>query len=428
MTATDPLQGLDVRAVPDDRLAETKAHLLAAAGELVNRSGNLQPADADRLEQLTRSVWFLDQRSKTIEHNQALSRISGALDNGSGRPGSQFGLSGGTGGAQHRSLGEAVASSEEWRGWLDRGGIGQFAAPVNGIEFRAVGDVTLAPGSAGTMTRPDRQSRMGQDFLDRKVFLVDELPHVNVSQGSIEYVQDSTPLADLADAAREVAESGVKPQASPTFSLITEAAAVIAAWANISRQALADVNQLQSYLNGRLAYAVKRRADKEIINGTGVAPNLRGLLNRSGILTYAPGGAEARYKSIRHALRLGEDVEASYEIIVLNPADAEIFDLSNDTTAGLHATDTDGGVRDAPGRTAWGLRQVRSTAIAAGTAMLIDPMSVAVLDRQQLVAYTTDSHGSNFTSNICTLLLEARLGLALYNPTGVLKLTFNGAA
>jgi hypothetical protein len=68
-----------------------------------------------------------------------------------------------------------------------------------------------------------------------------------------------------------------------------------------------------------------------------VSPNLKGLLNRSGIVTYAPGGAEARYISIRHGIRLMEDVEAVPEIIVLNPADAELFDLSNATTAGMHA-------------------------------------------------------------------------------------------
>jgi hypothetical protein len=41
----------------------------------------------------------------------------------------------------------------------------------------------------------------------------------------------------------------------------------------------------------------------------------------------APGGAEARYQSIRHGIRLMEDKEAVPEIIVLNPADAELFDL-----------------------------------------------------------------------------------------------------
>src|SRR4029077_20134574 len=155
---------------------------------------------------------------------------------------------------------------------------------------------------------------------------------------------------------------------------------------------------------------------------------LKGLLNRTGIISYAPGGAEPRYKSIRHAIRLGEDAEAVYEIIVLNPADAELFDLSNDTSAGLHAVDTNGGLAQPGPRTAWGLTQVHSTAIAAGTALLIDPTAVAVFDRQDVQAYATDSHASNFVANLITVLLEVRLGLGLFDPNGCAKVVFNGTA
>jgi hypothetical protein len=111
------------------------------------------------------------------------------------------------------------------------------------------------------------------------------------------------------------------------------------------------------------------------------------------------------------------------EIIVLNPTDAELFDLSNDAANGLHAVPNLVGT---PERTAWGLTQVRSTAIASGTALLVDPMALAVFDRQQPTAYMTDSHASNFTANILTLLLEVRVGLALFDPAGVCKITFNG--
>jgi HK97 family phage major capsid protein len=326
-----------------------------------------------------------------------------------------------------RSIGQRF-TDEEYRSWAGQGARGKFYVDMPGMELRAVTDTTLGgAGSGGTLTRPQRLTRVGQDFLDRRTYLMDELPTINVTQGNIEYVQDKTPLADLANAAREVAESGTKPQAGVTFQVVSESAAVIAEWVNMTRQVVADVPQIQSYLDGRLRYGLKRRADAQIIAGTGVSPNLLGLQNRSGIITYAPGGAEARYKSIRRAIRLGEDVESVYELIVMNPADAEIFDLSNDTTAGLHAVNAfTGGLADAGARSAWGLRQVRSTAIASGTALLIDPTAVAIFDRQQVQAYMTDSHASNFTSNILTLLLEVRLGLGVFNPVGVAKVTFNG--
>ena len=66
-----------------------------------------------------------------------------------------------------------------------------------------------------------------------------------------------------------------------------------------------------------------------------------------------------------------EHDESVPEIIVLNPADAELFDLTNATSAGLHAVmDNDstgtGALAGGPSRTAWGLTQVHSTAITAG--------------------------------------------------------------
>lgn len=326
-----------------------------------------------------------------------------------------------------RSVGGRFADNAEYRSWINAGGHGRHVVDMPGLSFQnVVTDTTTGSGSAGTLTRPQRLDRIGQDFLDRRVYLLDLLPKIPVTQGAIEYVQDVTPLADAADKPTETAEGAQKPQAGLTFALVSEPVATVPVWTKITRQAAADIPQVMGYLDGRLRYGLRRRADKQSINGDGVTPNLKGLANRSGIVTYAPGGSEARYKSIRHAIRLGEDAEAVYEIIVLNPADAEIFDLSNDTSAGLHAMDADGGIRNTPARTAWGLTQVRSTAIAAGTALLIDPMHVAMFDRQQVTAYMTDSHGNDFTANLLTLLLEMRMGLGLFDPAGVCKLTFNG--
>lgn len=325
-----------------------------------------------------------------------------------------------------RSLGERF-TSDEFRTWASGGARGQSPAMDVDLDFRAVTNVTTGATSGGAFVTNDRLGRVGNDFLDRRTFLLDLLPSINVTTGSVEIVQDKSPLADLANAATEIAEGGAKPQAGPTLAVVTEPIQTVAAWANITRQAAADAPQVQGYLDGRLRYSVKRRADGQVINGDGTSPNISGLLDRTGINAYdaTAAGAEATYLSIRKAITLMEQDEAVPEIIVLNPADAEKFDLSNDTATGLHAIPNVAG----PGATtAWGLTQVRSTAIASGTALLIDPMAVAVLDRQQVTAYMTDSHASNFVSNILTLLLEARLGLAVFEPVGVCSVTFDYTA
>lgn len=324
-----------------------------------------------------------------------------------------------------RTMGRRFTESEEIRSWVKAGARGSSPSVEADMSFRAVTDTTTGATSGGAFIVKQRLDRVGMTFLDRKVYLLDLLPTIQMTTSAVEYVQDNSPLADVANKAAEVTEGSAKPQAGITMAVVTEAAATIAAWANLTRQVAADAPQVAGYVDGRLRYSLKRRADGQAINGNGTPPNLLGLANRAGILTYAPGAAEARYKSIRHGVRMMEDAEAVPEIICLNPADAEIFDLSNEATAGLHAIDFNG-LATAGARTSWGLQQVRSTAIAAGTALLIDPMVVAVLDRMAATAYMTDSHASNFIANILTLLLETRLGLALFDPTGILKITFNG--
>lgn len=323
-----------------------------------------------------------------------------------------------------RSLGARFTDSDEFRSFVESGASRSDVATLAGLDLRAVTDTTNAATSGGAFINPTRLNRVGNDFLDRRVFLVDRLPVIPVD-GPVEYVQDKSPLADLANKAAEVAEGGAKPQAGITMEVVSESPATIAAWANITRRVARQAPQVQAYLDGKLRYSLKRRFDSQAINGNGTSPNLRGLLNRTGILTEAPGAAEARYVTIRKSITTMEESESVPELIVLNPADHELFDLANAATAGLHAVPN---LNAPPSGSLWGLTPVKSNAIAAGTALLIDPMAVAILDEAAPRAYLTDSHASNFTSNILTLLLEMDAGLALFDPSGVLKVTFNGAA
>lgn len=387
-----------------DEAAKDRAYTEDEAGQITEIRSALEAIDSRIQENVKAEI-------RSAEITDAMGSLVGLMNRDTGEV------------VDTRSLGQRFAQDDEVRSWGANGARGSSPLLDVPMEFRAVTDVTTGSTTGGALVNNQRLARVGADFLDRRTYLIDLLPSIQISTGTVEYVQDQTPLADMANKAVEVAEGSAKPQAGITLAVISETAATVAAWVNITRQAAADAPQLRGYLDGRLRYSLKRRADGQAINGNGTTPNLRGLLNRTGILTYAPAAAEARYRSIRHGIRLMEDNETVPEIIVLNPADAEIFDLSNDTTAGLHAADT---LTGAPPRSAWGLTQVRSTAVASGTALLVDPMAVAVFDRQQVTAYMTDSHASNFTSNILTLLLEARLGLGVFEPKGVLALTFNG--
>ena len=400
--ARTDIQG-ELRSIDEAATADNREYTEAEAATIAEKRSALEAIDGRITANLTEEV-----RSREIEDG-----IGGLLGIMADRESGDV--------RDTRSIGERF-TNDEYRSWVAAGARGSSPSLTVDADLRSVTDTTTGLTSGGAFTPNQRLANIGQDFLDRRVYLADLLPTVSTSTGIVEYVQDKTPLADMANKAVEVTEGSAKPQAGITTAVVTETAATIAAWANITRQSAEDNKQVMSYLDGRLRYSLKRRTDLQIIRGDGSSPNLLGLNGRTGILTYAPGSTEARYKSIRHAIRLMEDVESVPEIIVLNPADAELFDLSNETSAGIHAVLD---ASQAGPRSAWGLTQVRSTAIASGQALLIDPMSVAVFDREQATAYMTDSHASNFTSNLLTILLECRVGLGLFNPYGVLKLTFH---
>jgi HK97 family phage major capsid protein len=392
-----------------DEAAEGRAYTEDETGRITDLRSDLEGIDnriAANLEQGIRAEQMADSMGSML--HLLSDRDSGEL-------------------TDQRSMGERFVDTDGFRSFAATNGNGnQFPRQTfDDMSFRAVTDVTSGAASGGALVRPALQPRVGNTFLDRRVYLSDLLPHIATTDGSVVYVKDTSPLADLANKAAFTAEGAAKPQAGPTLSIVTEPISTVAAWANITRQVAADAPQVMAYLDGRLRYSLRRVADQAIISGTGVAPILEGLTVRTGTVSYAPGVAEARAISIRHAIALMQAAESVPEIIVLNPADSELFDLTNAATAGLHAVMDYNGP---PAKSAWGLTVVVSTAIASGTALLIDPMALAIFDRQQPTAYLTDSHASLFISNILTLLLEERLGLALYDASGVCKVTFNGTA
>lgn len=392
------IQG-ELRQIDEAATTDQRSYTEVETGRIEELRSELGQIDS-RIEQNLE----LELRSQAIEDGIAGSLLGALVDRESGDI------------EDTRSISEAFVDSEEYRAFAQNGGQGnRYPSLTLDREFRAVTDLDMA----GAQVQPQRLGRMGRDLLDRRVFLADLLPRIPLGVGSAEIVVDETPEGDIKPA--ETAEKGEKLQSGITLETVTEPTPTIAHWANITRQAAADSPQVKAYFEGRLRYGLKRRVDNQIIGGSGTG-NIVGLLNRSGIGTVAPSAAEDAAKTIRKAITELEVAEAVPEIVVLNPRDAETFDLTNYDQAGIHAVPN---LTVAGSSTAWGMTIVKSNAIAAGTALLIDPMVVAILDRQAATAYMTDSHDKNFTANILTLLLELRLGLGVFEAPGICKVTFN---
>ena len=113
----------------------------------------------------------------------------------------------------------------------------------------------------------------------------------------------------------------------------------------MTEELLADVNGIQGYVNSRLGTMMKLRPDGQIMDGNGSAPNLGGLLNTSGINSFAYGsysGELARLGQIYQAItEIRKDAFVEPDAIIMHPSDwydivTSVTDITTTTVSYTH--------------------------------------------------------------------------------------------
>jgi HK97 family phage major capsid protein len=268
--------------------------------------------------------------------------------------------------------------------------------------------------------------------IEPTLVMRDVLLNFSTTSDSITVLSES----GFTNAAVEVAEAtsvadGAKPESALTFTEVSFPVRWIAHWIPITRQMLEDLAFMRGYVDQRLLVGLARREDNQILNGTGVAPNLTGILATSGIQTldntYFSGlpvkNAGTDNENINRIRRAKTKVmvtgQATPSFVVMNPSDLEVIDTITDANRQYLL----GGPTNPGQRTLWGLRVVESQNIAAGTSLVGDGTMAAVVDRMQAQIFTTDSHSDYFIRNIFVILAEERLALPVFRPTAFAKVT-----
>ena len=311
-------------------------------------------------------------------------------------------------------IAQRFADSPELQSYRDRGFIGQVAVDFPDLNARALLDSTAVGfnGSrdpyVGTIDpTPDRALRLA-DLVDRQTTDLNAVPYL------IEAANNG--------AAAEVAEGAQKPEAAFAFTEDSAPVRTIAHWVPITRQAAEDNATLVGYVNGRLAYGLELRLDAQILNGNGTAPNLRGIMNVTGVGTYTPGAAEARIITIRKAITLAQLAEYAPDTVVLHPTDWQNIELDTDTTNNFRVTQN---VQNALTPRLWGLNVVVTTALAASSYLVgAFRLGATLWERHGVRLLMSDSHGTNFTANILVLLAELRAALTVWRPAAFVKGAF----
>ena len=327
-----------------------------------------------------------------------------------------------------KSMGQQFIESKAYADMLASGAQKSLPVAIKGMETKDIVASRIAEPVVGVPVDPHRVPGVIMDPWPeaRVVELISQSP---TTSNAIEYVK-----ATYTRAAKPVKESITsaivsKPQAKLAFSLASETVKTIPVWIPASRQILADAPALQSLINNQLTMDVNLKVEEQVLFGTGVDPELHGIVPQAEAydttLTGRLGLSASNVTRIDHLRASILQVRQSLytaTAIVLNPLDWAAIELTKDTTGGyIWVSVTDGGVARM-----WRLPVVTSTLIEEKQFLTgAFALGATLYNREAPTIRISDSHSDFFTSNLVAILCELRCALTVTRPPCFVTGTFD---
>jgi HK97 family phage major capsid protein len=330
-----------------------------------------------------------------------------------------------------KSLGAQVVGSEHYKAMLEAGAFGEtglkgaISEPMERGTFKALITGQSDP-AGGVLNVPERFPGI-VDLPQLPLGILDLITVGETDSNAVEFIRllaRTINAAEVTEAATAddidgvdvtPAEGGQKPESGLTFEEVVEAVKTIAHWIPGTRNQLSDAPFLRTLIDSEMVDGVRRRAERQIAQGNGAGPNLRGILNTPGLSSYTQGTAaagEPRADAIHRKftlLRLA-GFEPTGEAV--NPVDWQEIRLSKDANENYIW----GPPSLAGEMQIWGTRVVSTVAVPAGKSLGGDWARAMFLIREAVKVLVSDSHKDWFTRNMVAILAEMRGVLVVPRP------------
>ncbi len=304
---------------------------------------------------------------------------------------------------------QSAAYTGHVRGSRAPGPMAELDIDLNGL--RAANFTT----SAGWAPESIRTGRVVESAL-RPIQVIDLVDQATTGQAAVVYMEETTATS----AAAERAEAGSYAESSLALTQRSKTVRSIGTSLPVTDEQLEDVEQAQSYVEGRLGFFVLQRLDSQLLNGDDNAPNIQGYLNATNLQTQAKGAdptPDAVYKAMVKVRVTGR---AFPNAAVFHPTDWQDIRLLR-TADGIYIW----GAPSEPGPDRiWGLTAVMSDAITLNTGLVGDfsPAMSQLYIRRGLevqIGWVND----NFTKGMQTVRAGIRAALVIYRGAAFCTVT-----
>lgn len=294
--------------------------------------------------------------------------------------------------------------------------IRSMSFPLNGslrmIRKAIVGDAGTTDDSPFSV-QPAHDERFANDPR-RPLRLVDVLGHIRVESNAFTFnrLDGYNNFADV-----QAYEGANKAVTTVPTTLATANIVTIAHYVKASRQVLADAPALRMQIDSLLNYGTLLKFEDQLVNGPG-GTEIDGLVNQA--TSFVQSTDSGKPDAIGEAIASLESGGWRAGVILMNPADWFAIRSERSQTEKIYVAS---GWSQPADPSIWGVPVVSTPSLAQGKTLIIDPSQVAILDRQD-ARLEIGFEGSDFTTNMATMLSEMRGGLAVFSPAAVVLVNF----